>query len=350
MADNPLAAPQRETSGARTFAKYQYQYHWALCRIIDAQKQRREYALFMELHEDVILSDSLDAEAAQFEFSQVKNVGKPRYTLKALTKKKASGESILGKLVSSAASKPFSHRVSKISLVASCGFKLANIENALNLEVISVGDLERDALSQLSTALQEEVGSECPECLEFVVPDLGVANQQDATIGRVARLVTELFPDAHCNPNYIYRSLIDDLYRKGTVEYDFKDWDDLLARKALTSEQVSRTISSYVQAGDRRIRDDASNIARALGLNYMQSKRLLESIESIYVEAVGFPTALSIQLRNCINSALDELFYQTDDVAQIIEEVQVTIPAELAAEVVEQNGVRDRIIYEILRR
>jgi len=48
LADNPLAqASQREKSGSDTYRKYNYQYHWALCRIIEEHDQGSEYALFM---------------------------------------------------------------------------------------------------------------------------------------------------------------------------------------------------------------------------------------------------------------------------------------------------------------
>ena len=66
MNENPLAVPQREISGAQTFEKYEYQYHWALCRVIDEHSKLSEYALFMEYHEDVVLSDSLNCKKANF--------------------------------------------------------------------------------------------------------------------------------------------------------------------------------------------------------------------------------------------------------------------------------------------
>jgi hypothetical protein len=57
--DNPLASAQRECSGAITFAKYEYQYHWALCRIIEEQRKINEFAIFMEYHEDVVIANSV---------------------------------------------------------------------------------------------------------------------------------------------------------------------------------------------------------------------------------------------------------------------------------------------------
>lgn len=50
---NPLAAePKREKAGSDTYRKYNYQYHWAFCRLLEAHGDGQDYALFMEEHED----------------------------------------------------------------------------------------------------------------------------------------------------------------------------------------------------------------------------------------------------------------------------------------------------------
>ena len=41
MTDNVLAEPQRENAGASTFGKYTFQYHWALCKIIEKHSMNR---------------------------------------------------------------------------------------------------------------------------------------------------------------------------------------------------------------------------------------------------------------------------------------------------------------------
>ena len=53
MVDNPLSEAQRESAGASTFGKYNFQFHWALCEIIAKRKKQKEYALLIEHHEDV---------------------------------------------------------------------------------------------------------------------------------------------------------------------------------------------------------------------------------------------------------------------------------------------------------
>src|SRR5680860_1269923 len=86
-AKNPLYTEQREKSGAKTFMKYLYQYNWALFQIIQNHGNRKDYAVFVELHEDVVTTDSLDVNNARFIFNQVKTDGK-KFTELNLTKPK----------------------------------------------------------------------------------------------------------------------------------------------------------------------------------------------------------------------------------------------------------------------
>ena len=99
--ENPLFGSQREKSGAMTFDKYCFQYHWALYSVISKHEHHNEYAVIIELHEDVVLSNSLDATKAQFEFNQVKTNKSP-FNTNQLVKKKKGENSVLGKLVKSA--------------------------------------------------------------------------------------------------------------------------------------------------------------------------------------------------------------------------------------------------------
>ena len=75
-AANPLDTTQRETVGAVTFAKYEYQYHWALARALEEHKTTIDYVVLVEHHEDVVLvkpASISDAAAARFYFQALLN-------------------------------------------------------------------------------------------------------------------------------------------------------------------------------------------------------------------------------------------------------------------------------------
>ena len=98
---NPLYTAQREKSGAQTYGKYMYQYHWALYRIFKEHELEKEYAVFIELHEDVVLANSLNVLQTTFEFNQIKTTN-GKYTDKKLIKQDPKTKSsTLGKLIPS---------------------------------------------------------------------------------------------------------------------------------------------------------------------------------------------------------------------------------------------------------
>ena len=351
MNSNPLASAQREKSGAITFGKYEFQYHWALCRIIDEQLKTREYAVFVELHEDVVVANSLNSKVATFEFNQVKNIASPKYNINNLTKTNGSKKSVLGKLINSALNKPFSSKVSTINLVASCGFNIDLIDNNLNLEIITIGDLSKKSVSDLQKAIITELGiGSFPDNLRFIVPQLSIVSQQDTLIGKIASLVSSIFPGSHCNAENIYRILIDDLHRKGEVHYDYTKWDDLLEKKALTSTQVKKTISTQVSLQDiQSIINDVNEIAKELKLNYIEKKSLRQSIERIHIKTIGFPTSLSIKVRKNIYSSLLKVSnIESKDIDTIIREVETAIPNTLKSDLGSTDNVRNNIIYQII--
>jgi len=350
MNDNPLASSQRETSGSTTFSKYEYQYHWALCRVIDEQREAKEYALFMEFHEDVVLANSLDCEVAEFEFYQVKNINSPKYNITNLTKRKNDKNSILGKLINSALNKPFNSKITTINLVASCGYSLDQLDNSLNLEVLTVGDLSDTAKNELSEKLKDELGiDDVPENMRFIIPALGLNDQQDSVIGKISKLISDIFPNSHCNATNIYRALIDELHRKGVVSYDYNKWDELLENKALTSPKVTEAINVNISLPDiQELLDEASEIAKEIGLTYLQKKQLRKSIEKIHIESVGFPTSLRLRIRKSISKALDVVKTKTSDVNSLLAGVAESLPRDLKNEIGNNDDVRNHIIYEVI--
>lgn len=350
MNENPLGTSQREASGSTTFSKYEYQYHWALCRIIDEQREAREYALFMEFHEDVVLANSLNREVAEFEFYQVKNIGSPKYNVNNLTKRTGDKSSILGKLIDSALNKPFTSKITTINLVASCGYSLDQLDNNLNLEVLTVGDLSESAKKDLREKLSIELGvDDIPENLRFIVPTLGLNDQQDSVIGKISKLISDVFPNSHCDATKVYRALIDELHRKGVVSYDYNKWDDLLEKKALTSPKVTEAININITLPDiQRLLDEANEIAKEIGLTYLQKKQLKKNIEKIHIESVGFPTSLRLKVHKLISESLSCMKIKTTDLNTLLTEVSESLPKDLKNEIGNIDDVRDHIIYEVI--
>jgi hypothetical protein len=66
QAVTPLPQHSAKRQVRTTFEKYEYQYHWALCRILGAHENSDDYVVFIELHEDVVFATSTDQSVARF--------------------------------------------------------------------------------------------------------------------------------------------------------------------------------------------------------------------------------------------------------------------------------------------
>jgi hypothetical protein len=356
MADNPLAEAQRESAGASTFGKYNFQFHWALCEIIKKHKHRKEYALLIEYHEDVVIADSLDSKKTKFEFFQVKNQA-TKFTPASLTKRKKNGKgieksSVLGKLLSSCINTKYEDRITKIGLVSSSGFSL-DLDKGLKLDVIKVGDITESDLTSLTQNIDNELGIEVlPEHLQFIVPDIQLKNQEDYVLSHFARLVTSLFPGALCNPVSIYRSVIDEMGRVGRIEYDYKDWARLLDNKALTSTQVHNVITLHTAhpcVDD--LKSNFDDLANDLDWKSKEKRNFKSKLALLALRREGFMSALDIDITGLFKQSynkVDEDSY-IDDRTYMEALSQQAIADGLLMKVNSQDELLLEIIYCLLK-
>lgn len=350
MVGNPLAAQQRETKGAETFGKYDYQYHWALCRLLDQHHEMPEYAIFVEHHEDVVLANSLDAGKAQFEFNQVKCKDGGPFTLINLTSTPGKGKnSVLGKLIISCAEKPFKASISTINLVATNGFHKDIVANDLGLEVITISDMSETALAGFLEKMKAEVGiEEMPANLRFIIPQLPSTGHQDFVVGKIVKLIEALFPDSPCQPANIYRLLIDELHRKGQVQYDYTQWDELLKRKALTSETVQSVVVKNTSIGgldETKVAFDG--IAAALELLPRTAARLKREVVRYYGTHIARPSALHLNLARVVKEAAaasPDLEY-----ADLIKHLEDNMDKTIKASIGNAENLKAAIIYELIQ-
>jgi hypothetical protein len=375
---NPLFEPQREKVGAETSADYAYQYHWALYRIIQEHKQSREYAVFVELHEDVVISDSLNGGVAKFEFNQVKTIDRI-YNAENLVKqkeekvkktkvKKAKPEvevdktdpdpeekepknSVLGKLLKSTQGKKYTSRISCVNLVSLTGFKFKFKIEGLELEKISLADIEATDIKILEEALKKEIGlTELPSNLFFVVPQLSEKSFRNDIIAEISKLITALFPGSQYNSVDIYRALIDDLNNKGMVTCDFDKWDDVLERKALTSTAVTSVINEHTSLkNEAAIETRFVQISTELGLNTISSGSLRKSFDRYRLAMIGNRSVSQLDLSKELNSAIQrELPNCSNSIATLIELVKAGLPKKVTDHLSDDLELRGAIICEYI--
>ena len=313
--NNPLFEGQREKSGSKTFDKYSYQYNWALFRVISIHEEQKEYAVIIELHEDVVVSNSLEVDNAKFEFNQVKT-NKKTFTPHQLVVKKEFGNSVLGKLIKSVSDKPYKKKIETLNLVISNKFNLELEKNNIELKTIRKEDLSKKQIFELEKELKKEGIDELPSNLRFLISDLPDSNYQSILIGTIAKLVNNLFPGSYANAESIYTLLIDELQRKGKVSYDFTKWEELLKNKALTSIQVNKVINDFTNIKDEaKIENEFISICSEMGLKSIQSKKLKRSFDRYRIQRISNNSSLQkdttfffvAEIENAINDGIEDI-------------------------------------------
>ncbi|ADY29548.1 DUF4297 domain-containing protein [Cellulophaga lytica] len=347
---NPLLAVQREKAGSETFEKYSYQYHWALYRVLNDHIKANEYAVFVELHEDVVVSDSLDASKAKFEFNQVKTT-KGRFTANKLVHQKKNKKCVLGKLISSGFEKPFKDRITELNLVALNDFSLTLKEEGLSLNKITLNDLSDAQFKELEDEIRKEMGiSSLPSNIQFIVPELSEKNFQNDVIASIAKLVSNLFPNSHCSPVEIYRLLIDEINRKGKVTYDFTKWNDLLINKALTSITVTEVINSFTSIKDEaKIEVEFHTICSEIGLNSINSKLLKRPFDRYRAKRISNSSTLQLDTTNFFANEIQlNLDKGIDDLGKLIDNVKKQIPKKIEKQFNNELEIKSAIICEYI--
>lgn len=316
--------------------------------------------MFIELHEDVVFADSTDETLAQFEFNQVKNVSGSTYTVKKLTsrpkgKKATEKNSVLGKMLLGVNDKPFRDKIHALSLVATCGFNLALKKEGLSLSVISVTELHADCLDDIHSSLVGEIGKDqtLPEMLTFVKPDLPDTEFQDTTIGRISRLTNTKTPGMKCCAEDIYRSLIDDLHRKGMVAFDFSQWNALVKRKGLTYADVEKVISAHSEnKGIDVMMPDFDDIVKDKGLLYHQKTLLRRAFERYHSSVHLGRTLLALDIQQAVRKAVEDHYvvFIQDGAIAFIEAALPSLSDSVTANLPDQATAEAALIYELISK
>lgn len=347
---SPLADKQREKKGAETFGKYEYQYHWAFKKLLDEHEKKQEYAIFVELHEDVVFANSLEKETAEFEFYQVKeNSGSSQYTVASLTKiNSGSKNSILGKLISSYHGKTFRDVISSASLVSTSGFSSAMIKDDLALEEITATDLKLKSLATFKSRILEELEiDECPVNIRFIVPKILPDSQRESVISSIVDLISSAYPNSQCDAVNIYRVLIDELHRKGQIKYDYSKWDSLLREKALTSITVKNTIEAHSSIkGLDEFEAVASDLLSEMNLGFSKRRDLLRSVKSYYTRSISSNSNFSIKFREEVRVLYSQRKHLSTE--KMVQQIESLLPSNLKKDLSDEFKVRAAIICEVV--
>ncbi|MCF1365224.1 DUF4297 domain-containing protein [Burkholderia cenocepacia] len=309
-ASNPLYVSQREKAGAATFDRFNFQYDWALYEFLEQHKLNQVSIVFVEFHEDVVFSSSLDAADARFVFCQVKAGASANFNKKSLVKRIKQKPSVLGKMFTSVGDKKIAARVDKVRLVATGGFKLELAEKGFQLEEIPWDALHQETANEISAALAAELGTDCAlEKLHFHKPQLPELQHRRAVIGLIADLISERVPNGGGDCQAIYHVLQDELRRKGVHTWDYSDWESLVRNKGLTGQRVDALFEQF--ASSATVDDLLSDFEYATAqLQYepRERRKLRQSARTYVLNTLDGGSLAHLQVRAAVSKHLQADF------------------------------------------
>lgn len=326
---NPLGLePKREKSGSDTFRKYNYQYHWAFCRMLDEHENGNEFALFMEEHEDVTIADSLDVDKACFEFNQVKETSK-KHTITSLTKiSKKEKQSLIEKLAKSSCDKTYSDKIIKVNFISTGGYSFDLHKNGFNFEVIKSGQLSKEETKIIAGCIAHIKGSsDFYDKLAFVIPDLPEKGFDHVVEGKISLLISKLAPGLKYDSNSIYGCVIRDLERKGENSFDYEHWEDAIRKKAITSRQLAEVIEQHISR-----KPDVNLVSELVQiltdeylLNSIARRKIISGFNRYYAKRVTSRDSLISEVSTDIVKLIEKLSHNYSNA----KELEAAVVAEL---------------------
>ncbi|MFA0264554.1 dsDNA nuclease domain-containing protein [Vibrio cyclitrophicus] len=245
---------QDEYSGSDTFAKYWYQYNWALYQLLQSSTAYPSCMISIENHEDVMLIDSQCPNTSQVELYQVKEISgsSKNFTEKQITKKgKLGGNSILSKLVSNINKTNISNRLKKLSLVSSIPFKIKlkdEYSELKNIDEIKVNMICPNMILNFeNTVFQEIEIEELPVFLTFFQSIKATDEQENSSLllGELTKYIQNKQPGVPSVPYIIYHVIRAELVRIGTNKKTYLDWERFIENKTLSIDKVDQLIHTY---------------------------------------------------------------------------------------------------------
>ena len=194
--------------------------------------------------------------------------------------------------------------------------------------------------------------STLPTNIQFIIPSLNEHNYEEQVIGLISKIVNSIFPASQCNSEEIYRSLIDELHRKGKVTYDFSKWSDFLKEKALTSITVSNTISTFTSIkNEAEVEIRFNDICGELGFKSIYKIKLQRAFNRYRKLRISNNSTNQIDIKREIVKLIREKIDTANDdecFEALLEFVLINIRSDIRCQFPDEIDIKGAIICEFV--
>ena len=251
LADLLCAQKPRDTSGALSSDRFEYQRNWALCKLLFLHQQGDDYVMTFDHHEDVTV---LDAEVGpqKIQGYQIKTKSSGTWSVAALVKRPPGQDaplpSILGKLCDLCTKFPgyveLLQLVSNAPLSAKLGPN-STISDKKNIKFADLAPKEQKViLDNLKTEFDPNTPPAIEQIFEFEVSELSLADHAVHAKGKLTEALDVLFPNQSFPINAVYRALLGEITARNNNREDTPFYKDILAKKSISRSRFSSILET----------------------------------------------------------------------------------------------------------
>ena len=354
-----LDVPQRENAGARSANRFTYQQVWAFDYMLNIIDSNKDFILFMEFHDDVIVLDRT-SNPELVEFYQIKTDDKDsRYITPSFIVKNANKYpnkmSIAQKLIDDYVK--FQDNTKGIHLVSNKSFDFGTLKDTVESKerrTIVLNEIEEKNLKKIKNGMcqacnkKEKCKDECLSLIYFDVSELDLSSYEDTVMGRMIKKMEVLgIPGTIAKTRSIYNTILGEIRRINNNEKISQNVDELMKKKSISKKQFWQWISQLKVD----MPDDAWNRIESLLLAdgfipleirkiYRQWKKY--QIESMNIESLGLQK-LSERAGQIIDNYIDEY----DNSKELVERVYNDLTLETEAKIYNKDYLYALIIKEL---
>lgn len=259
----------REKAGGRTTARYEFQAHVAIIKIIDLHETGKDYRAAFEHFDDLMILNSSTAPD-RVEFYQVKSKSAGRWTMRALTHIDTDApppRSILGKMYHNVAL--FEHAVERIGFISNAGFDFILSDNKSTNEdniLIFGKDLHTNERAKIDAAISADFSMpmkcDCKDILLFEQTSFGPRDQDKFVLGRLVDYFYKIGYHYDVPINALYTTLFKTIMSKSAVTEEFSDSKSCFEQKTLCRSEIDALLECGL--GKKRFHNCWPTIEREL--------------------------------------------------------------------------------------
>jgi Cap4 dsDNA endonuclease len=247
----------REKSGAQTMARYAFQVHASILKILDLHESGNDYRAVFDHFDDLMVFDKAD-QPERVDFYQIKSQSAGRWSLKDMTRKSGKGlppVTFLGRLHQHMAT--FGKMVTKLGFVSNMGFKLKLADGTSTTDdhhVVISTHLHSDEIDMLKAAVAKDAVS--PPAVDgshlfvFERTPLGIIGQETLVKGRLLEFVHERGGTERVPVISLYETLRGNVLTKTGTTQEFTTTEEFYDRKTLCRSDIE-AMFSRATAGHR---------------------------------------------------------------------------------------------------